>query len=101
MSNIPTLATLLEIELLAHEIVFHLDLVGIQALAQCSRTLRSLVPPAGFVAHQRLQSILEKYFSNVDKFKTVLKTSNALIGGSTVLHLCRPREWTPGDLDIC
>lgn len=99
MSNIPTLATVLDI--LAHEILVQLDLVDIQALSQCSTNLRTLVPPAGFVAHHRLKNVLEQYFDDVDKFKSVLREQNALVGGSTVLSLCRPsRAWVARDLDV-
>ncbi|KAI6004663.1 hypothetical protein EDD15DRAFT_2155331 [Pisolithus albus] len=51
----------------------------------------------------RLSCVANQYFANGDNFKAMLRSCDAIISGSTALHLLLPEygtRWTPKDLDI-
>lgn len=90
--------TLLDvIRVLPLHVASYLDLVEVVSLSQTCYRLSRL---AKFVAHYRLSTLCSPYFDNVDKFFAFLQRSSMIIGGSAVLSIVRPGNWTPGDLDL-
>lgn len=54
------------------------------------------------IAGQRISRILSKFFTKLEckEFITVLKLAGAIVGGSSILSVVRPANWTPDDLDL-
>lgn len=52
------------------------------------------------VVKKRLEILLSPYFPSISEFITILDKTGAIIGGSGILHILKPGDWIPSDIDI-
>lgn len=78
-------------------IIDSLSLPDVSNLCSAIPTLSNI---SSEVARKRLEILLSPYFPSISDFVTILDKTGAIIGGSGILHVLKPGDWIPTDIDI-